>query len=287
MWKGLFLAFCRILNVTPQEIDILFNCNFPYFNCSEFFLDLRSPKRATTDDTSKRAGGEAREEKDQVKSHLYRIFVGRLSRNVAKDHVQEIFSTYGTIKHVDMPCDSIHPVFNKGFAYVEYEKQEDANNACKFMDGGQIDGQEVKVSIAQPPPPPKPRNDADRNDRDRDRDRDRRDNNREAGGRGGRHNSPRRERSPPRRDRPRSPDRDRDGRRGGGGGASSYGNGRRRSRSPISRRSRSPRNSGAAAAPSGRSRRNRSSSSSSSSSSSDSSNWSLSIVSFAFTNILF
>ena len=75
-----------------------------------------------------------------------RVFVGRLSRNVIKDHVVEIFSTYGVVRSAEMPMDTIHPMFNKGFAYVDYEQPEDAEKACKFMDGGQIDGQEVKVS---------------------------------------------------------------------------------------------------------------------------------------------
>ena len=37
-----------------------------------------------------------------------------------------------------MPYDVIHPVFNKGFAYVEFEKTDEAEQACKYMDGGQI-----------------------------------------------------------------------------------------------------------------------------------------------------
>lgn len=173
-----------------------------------------------------------------------RIFIGRLSRNVTKEHVTEIFGTYGTIKNIEMPFDTIHQSFYKGFAYVEYENAEDANKAWKYMDGGQIDGQEVKVAMSVPAPVRNKeversrgvrgggRNRRDREsdrkrdmarekerDRNRDRDRDRR------------RNSPvRRQRSPPRRDR--TPDR-RGGQRGGSP--------RRRSRSPVSRRSRSPR----------------------------------------------
>lgn len=175
-----------------------------------------------------------------------------MTRNVSKEHVIEIFSTYGVIRHVDMPFDVVHSAFNKGFAYIEYEKPEEADQACKYMDGGQIDGQEVKVNISQPPA--KPRLDRDR-ERERERERDRqreRDRNR-----GGRNNaSPSRRggdgggrRSPPRRGY--SPDR----RGGAGAGANS-----RRSRSPVNRRSPRP----------NRSRRNRSSSSSSSNSSSSS-----------------
>lgn len=35
-------------------------------------------------------------------------------------------------------------------AVVEYANTEDATKACKYMDGGQIDGQEVMVTIVKP-----------------------------------------------------------------------------------------------------------------------------------------
>lgn len=98
-----------------------------------------------------------------------------------------------------MPMDTLHPQFNKGYAYAEFEKSEDALKATKFMHGGQIDGQEVKVTVTAPAPR---YNNRDRGNRDRDRDRvehnrsDRDRDNRE------RHYSPsRRARSPPRRQR--------------------------------------------------------------------------------------
>lgn len=75
-----------------------------------------------------------------------RIHIGRLTRNVTKDHVQEIFSNYGTIKYVEFPTDRMHVPFGRGFAYIEYTNPEDAENAMKHMDGGQIDGQEITAA---------------------------------------------------------------------------------------------------------------------------------------------
>lgn len=49
----------------------------------------------------------------------------------------EIFSTYGNIKLVDFPIDKIHNN-NKGFAYVEFETADEAENAMKHMDGGKL-----------------------------------------------------------------------------------------------------------------------------------------------------
>ena len=52
-----------------------------------------------------------------------------------KDHILEIFSVYGPIKHVEMPADRIHNV-SRGLAYVEYDTAESAEKAIKHMDGG-------------------------------------------------------------------------------------------------------------------------------------------------------
>jgi RNA-binding protein with serine-rich domain 1 len=73
---------------------------------------------------------------------------------VTKEHIQEIFSTYGVIKTVEFPIDRYHPPAGRGFAYVEFANADDAENALKHMDGGQVDGQEIS---AAPIILPKPR----------------------------------------------------------------------------------------------------------------------------------
>ena len=40
--------------------------------------------------------------------------------------------------------------FCLGFAYIEYETASDAKTALRHMDGGQIDGQEVMVTMVKP-----------------------------------------------------------------------------------------------------------------------------------------
>lgn len=55
---------------------------------------------------------------------------------VLKEHIQEIFSTYGKIKMIDMPVNRIYPHLSKCYAYVEYETPEEAEKALKHMDGG-------------------------------------------------------------------------------------------------------------------------------------------------------
>merc|ERR1712013_897605 len=75
-----------------------------------------------------------------------KIHIGRLTRNVNKDHLKEIFSTFGKIKEIEFGSERMRPWLNKGFAYIEYETHEDALNAMKHMDGGQIDGQEISAA---------------------------------------------------------------------------------------------------------------------------------------------
>lgn len=58
----------------------------------------------------------------------------------------EIFSTYGIIKHVEFPRDHVHPHLGRGYAYVEFQTADEAENAMKHMDGGQIDGQEITAA---------------------------------------------------------------------------------------------------------------------------------------------
>jgi len=149
-------------------------------------------------------------------------------------HLEEIFSTFGKIKDIEFGNDKAKPWINKGFAYIEYETPEEAQNAMKHMDGGQIDGQEITAApVLMPRAParrPSPKRRSPVGGRRRSPSPGRRRNSPPRGGRR-RSPSPRRRRSPsPRR---RSPPR-----RGGGGGRSRSPVGRRRS--PPRKRSRSP-----------------------------------------------
>ncbi|KAB0396182.1 hypothetical protein E2I00_013805, partial [Balaenoptera physalus] len=80
-----------------------------------------------------------------------KVHIGRLTRNVTKDHIMEIFSTYGKIKMIDIPVDRMHPHLAKGYAYVEFENPDEADKALKHMDGGHIDGQENTATVAIQP----------------------------------------------------------------------------------------------------------------------------------------
>ena len=70
----------------------------------------------------------------------------------------EIFSVYGTVKTVEIPTVRNHSHLHRGFAYIEFSTADEAENAMKHMDGGQIDGQEITAApVLIPKHPPQPR----------------------------------------------------------------------------------------------------------------------------------
>jgi len=73
-----------------------------------------------------------------------------LTRNITKEHLLEIFGTYGKIANVDVPGGSGLSFSFRHCCFVEYEETNMAEKAVKYMDGGQIDGQEVMVTMCKP-----------------------------------------------------------------------------------------------------------------------------------------
>lgn len=115
-------------------------------------------KRTTSQDKRARSRSGSARRKRRERSPTPRptkIHIARLTRNTTREHISEIFSVYGELKSVDMPFDRFHQHLTKCFAYIEYNNADDAENAMKHMDGGQIDGQEIQAS---PVPLQRPRN---------------------------------------------------------------------------------------------------------------------------------
>lgn len=60
--------------------------------------------------------------------------------------MKEIFSTWGQVKRVDVSMDRVVNL-PRGYAYVEFERREDAEKALAYMDGGQIDGNIIQYVV--------------------------------------------------------------------------------------------------------------------------------------------
>ena len=69
----------------------------------------------------KEKGGDEKEGGDKVRAGARsqtppptKIHIGRLTRNVNRDHLQEIFSSFGKIKDIEFGSERMRPWLNKG-----------------------------------------------------------------------------------------------------------------------------------------------------------------------------
>ena len=78
-----------------------------------------------------------------------RLFVGNLSYNVSEEDVRELFSQAGELKDVTLVVDrdTRRP---KGFGFVEYTNQADAEKAIQMFNDQELDGRRLNVSMARP-----------------------------------------------------------------------------------------------------------------------------------------
>jgi hypothetical protein len=78
-----------------------------------------------------------------------KIFVGNLSWTTTDGILQDTFSQYGTVVEAAVMMDKFTGK-SRGFAFVTMGTAEEAEAASKAMDGKEIDGRAVRVSIARP-----------------------------------------------------------------------------------------------------------------------------------------
>ncbi len=78
-----------------------------------------------------------------------KLYVGNLSYNVAEDELRELFSQAGEIKDVMMILDreTRRP---KGFGFVEFMNQVDAEKAIQMFNDYEVDGRRLTVNMARP-----------------------------------------------------------------------------------------------------------------------------------------
>ena len=79
-----------------------------------------------------------------------KIYVGNLSYRTGEDQLAQNFSKFGTIASAVIVMDRVTNR-SKGFGFVTFENETAAQQAVQEMNGKEIDGRTVKVSIAKPP----------------------------------------------------------------------------------------------------------------------------------------
>ena len=78
-----------------------------------------------------------------------KLYVGNLSYDTTDSRLQELFTAYGTVVSVNVITDR-NTGRSKGFAFVEMETEEGAQEAIKKFNGGDLDGKTITVNEARP-----------------------------------------------------------------------------------------------------------------------------------------
>ena len=77
------------------------------------------------------------------------IYVGNLSYSVTEDQLRELFGAHGGVTSVSLIKDK-YSGQSKGFGFVEMEKQAEAEEAIKQLNGRALDGRNITVNVARP-----------------------------------------------------------------------------------------------------------------------------------------
>lgn len=77
------------------------------------------------------------------------IFVGNIGEDATNSQIHTAFVPFGDIRTVDIPADPISKK-PKGFAFVEYEEEDDAQHALFNMNNSEFNGRVIRVEVARP-----------------------------------------------------------------------------------------------------------------------------------------
>ncbi|XP_062225585.1 small RNA-binding protein 11, chloroplastic-like [Phragmites australis] len=82
------------------------------------------------------------------RSITYKLFVGGLSQFATEDNLAEAFSRYGQVIEATVVTDKVtnRP---KGFGFVKFASEEEANNAREEMNGKVLNGRVIYVDNAK------------------------------------------------------------------------------------------------------------------------------------------
>ncbi|MFP4555584.1 MAG: RNA recognition motif domain-containing protein [Bacteroidales bacterium] len=75
------------------------------------------------------------------------IYIGNIPYSMSPDDIKEVFLPYGNVLNVRIITDK-QSGRSKGYAFVEMENEEDAQNAIKALNETEVKGRNVKVNTA-------------------------------------------------------------------------------------------------------------------------------------------
>lgn len=78
-----------------------------------------------------------------------KLYVGGLPYSVTDEKLSEIFSKFGEIVSAKVIVDKFTGR-SKGFGFVEFGSEKEAQKAIKEMDGSELEGRKIIVNVARP-----------------------------------------------------------------------------------------------------------------------------------------
>ena len=78
-----------------------------------------------------------------------KLYVGGLAYAVTDDQLREIFAAHGTIESANVITDR-YTGESRGFGFVEFSTQEEAQAAINAVNGVEHMGRQLKVNMSRP-----------------------------------------------------------------------------------------------------------------------------------------
>lgn len=78
-----------------------------------------------------------------------KLYVGNLPYSVDSDQLRNLFAEFGEITEARVITDR-HSGRSKGFGFVEFTNEADAQKAIDAMSGKDVDGRNLVVNVARP-----------------------------------------------------------------------------------------------------------------------------------------
>lgn len=81
-----------------------------------------------------------------------KIYAGNLNFTITEDELADVFAEFGNVVDVNIIYDK-YSNQSKGFGFIEMENADDTNSAIEGLNGRDVKGRELRVSLAKPRAP--------------------------------------------------------------------------------------------------------------------------------------
>ena len=79
---------------------------------------------------------------------MKKLYVGNLSFNTSESQLQDLFAEHGEVSSVALITDR-ETGRPRGFGFVEFANDADANKAIEALNGAEVDGRSLTVNVAK------------------------------------------------------------------------------------------------------------------------------------------